>query len=549
MNNYSIINKKYINWAIVSLLLFLLVFKFFNLFFGIDSIWDEGYLLLNYSKGIDANEISQYPLFVSLVIGNKISILELKFFKFFLQIISCLFFFYALVRKQNNYNSLNSMNQFELLIIVVILYLPSFDIYTSIISYNHLQQFFFSIVISLLIILDSDNFLIQKKLIVYFVISHFLIWAILNIVSSGILLLFLLIIFILFYIKENKMISLIVLAVMLILNLLIFHFFLLNLRLWSDACVTNVLNLSNSNRGYDPNSMLHLVVSYFFYFIKLLISSGLIYVSILFLDGKKFVLQLIVTLVICFVFFAFNQVLALFFAPFFFILFQKDVYKNYTYILFLLVIFFIPLVMSIGTNTSLINKSLYFTPIWVIPILTLNNFNLKFRKISFFILVIATLFNQYLWINNTKYSNGNIFSSQINPVGLSKLRYIHIRKKQQLYFSNIKNILNKYDLENPLCFSFQLDHTTVFILNGRMQELFFDVSGFVSFKKKLNPPDLIFLTKWEYKESYDKISKMGWRLKDDYDSIFVSSPEDFEANYSLERSLFIRKKVNNINSK
>ena len=542
--------------AILSLITVTIILSIFyyNTSFGIDSIFDEGYLLLSLSNN-SYIDISHWKSLIEIILWNSsIGLQKLKIIKLIIQLFSTILFASACFRWFKINYSLNSIiDRFFIFFLILFFFLPSFYIYTSIVSYNHIQQFFIFCALSLYLFYQSTSKNEYKNLFL-FLLGASILGSIINLISSGLMLFFVLIIFLSFEEKsfKTKSKNIIYLLSGLFIASVFYSFFIINLLEWIENLYKSISLLGRANRGYDKKSMLIGIFKYLIFFFKsVAILISVYYILNRTLKNKKLITSLffiISTLTIKIVTKEFNY--TYYAIPVFFlglIYIKMKLPFSFKQLFILISLLFFPLLFSIGTNTSLNTKSIYFIPIWgfILMILYVKLQPETFIKNSILIyLCVISIWNTFNWIEISRETNGNFTTSIYYFEESNTISKIGIRREQLNYFKKAQSILKNYNYnKNDYFLSFQLDHMTIYALNGKMSGLYFDPNDFVLNKDKFkNPtPKFLFLTKYDYQVIVNSLKSSNWNFPESYDKIYIGSPETFKPGYPLERWLYCKK--------
>ena len=381
------------------------VYEFINVWFGIDTIFDEGFLVLK-SKENKNGDFTQAFRIINLLLNHNIQIISLKLMKFIL-------IFSTILIVISNFKIKDVIVLFTLLII------PSFFIYTNIVSYNHFS--FFSLFFSIFVYLKSLNSIFFKKWF-FIILSPVFILSILSIPSNGVLLI-ILILTIYFYESKFYVTDILKLIFGLILSFFLYNIFIDNILFQIDDIYYSLKQLSDSGRGYSfviqfKNYIVDLSILTFFFIVNYFIC---------FIDFKfkrnKNTLLILVNIVLSYFFSKYE--LYIFILPVVYIIFN-NVFFNRTFrnYIFNYLIFVSPFILSIGTNTSLFTKSIYYLPIWI---LLFKNARFNVLHKSKVLLLISVIFFMLVKEVGNRNINGNIFTSNTQFNNFD----IKLRKKQQ----------------------------------------------------------------------------------------------------------------------
>jgi hypothetical protein len=537
-------NLNVYNFILILIIISIFLVKVINLKYGIDSIFDEGFLLLK----IQTPTFRDPTLFASIVniflTKSSDTILNLKYLKFSSQIIIVIFLTYSILK----YFELDN-NKILITCFIFIFFIPSFDLYTSIFSYNHIQQLLIFVGISFILLSQKK----KRPIYLTFLIGITMFISIINIPPSGIIYSIFISLLVLIqnkiYVEKRYLIFILFLG--LLFSFIVFNFFVSDIIDWIFNLYKKISDGSNLQNGYDTKHFFNSIYEYLYHFIKLCLYYS--FFSILYLYFSKFkysivILILFFVLIISDLYFL-NTLDSIYLFPLIVTLIEKRKRISkfiFIYKLLIFIAILLPFLFSLGTNTSLATKSLYFIPIWSILILLLIKDQIDdkiFLNNFIILLLIPTLLNQFKWFENSKNINGN-FSTSVYHSKNSRISKIGIRIEQKKYFQKVKNICSKYKFsKNDYTFSFQLDAMTQFILETKVIGPFFQPLDYLLVKDKsiLPQPKFIFLNQYEYDRTIDTLTKYYSDYPENYDKYFIGTPEIANVGYSTERWLYCRK--------
>ena len=137
--------------VVLMITIYLFISKSLNINSGLDTIYDEGYLLLKLWEArneVGNHGVSQWAILVSKTFGYKLSsnLIFLKIINIFFQILSVIFLIYAVCKctLKKDYKSSMSIGFFHISFISLLLYptLGSLFLY-----YNPIQQILFNLIV------------------------------------------------------------------------------------------------------------------------------------------------------------------------------------------------------------------------------------------------------------------------------------------------------------------------------------------------------------------------------------------------------------------
>jgi len=560
-------NKKinYIQFLLPIIVFFIYGYNLFNINQNLDSLCDEGYLYLMIqaaNKGIH-DGLSQWPTIIDVVFGNNIisNILYLRLARYFVHLLSISLFFITVkwyLKKKGVVDSFEN----KLLLFSSVFLLGTLSCEPIVISYNTLQEFFLlGIIVSFLISTVCD---LRKRFLFYFLFGFFSFWSVLNILPSGVLVFFSIFSYAIIknYNSWKSLSSLIAwLLVGMLFAAIIFHYCFLSLDIVFHNMFKTFHTVKQWGAGYDSKSFLINIFIYFrdlFMGLCLLLGSGVVayYLAISF---NKWVASIFFCLSM--VLFSFYQIkpqmpLSTFVSfPLVMLLLLKikttngfDTKKCFSFdFLFYLLLFFLPLLSTIGTNLYLGSKLLFFILPWGILFIELIvdiKLNALYEKemelVKWLFVGILVIYSLYSTISGWSEATEVRYFRKKSPISQIKLT-----KCQLAYFNRVDSIMELYGYTpNEYVFSTQLDHMTIAALDASPHGIYFFPTMFLidPNKQKANKPDFLFLDDYDMKTMGDSLQSLGWGFPKDYDSIYVGTPETLKMSYSTERTLYCLKK-------
>ena len=512
------------SFYIFSFFIFVLFYEILNIWFGIDSIYDEGFFVLKYIENSGSEIISQSNKIINFLLNNNITLFSLKFLRVFIQLSPILF---VLRFIENRY-----FKQIFILLLV-----PGFAIYTSVISYNHLTFMYIGFLV--FYVYKSESNVVSWKSIL--IVSPLLFFSIITIPPFGVLLSLAYTYLVLSndssLKKKSLDLSLIIAGGGI--SLILYSFFISNLFIDFKGIIENFQKITNSNRGYSKRdlfiSLSYSIVQFIFYwsinfFIVYLVNK---------LNFTKIIRLTFLILINIFLTFYFNKSdIYIFILPITYLFFH---YENKKYIKYFTLLI-LPLIFSFGTNTSIHTKAIYYIVVWVLYLKEINFKDNKDLINNFiFLLFISNVLFYSKQIYQNKDTRGNIFSSR-SYFKNENIKNIGIREKQKVYLQNVEKILNDNNIgESPTCLGFQLEHMTFYVLNLKPLGVYFQPTDFIIDNKRFDypTPKLLFLNDYEFQViSSDSVSRK-WSFPYSYKKIPLGTPEDLEVSYSTSRDLYI----------
>lgn len=542
---------------VATITLTLYILKITSLNSGIDTLYDEGYLLLKLweaNNNVGSHGGSQWPIIVSRLFGNKLSssLISLRFLDIVLQLSSVI---YLIIATYKTFIKYSKHTISEIIIYISLIVLLLYPTYGSLFFYyNSMQQVLFCIIIGNTLFYTS----VREKynFIILFISGFISLFSILIILPSGLIITLLLVIYILFkndFNLKSSFLHYIYFLTGIFIAILIYHFHINNLFVVYTEMQDVAASITKTNRGYDPITF---ILKYFVYFKDMLLSFiPLITASVLtFMLYKKnrFAAYLLFTISIVAIYFwwpwnkaIYSTMIALpVFSSLIIFLINTDRKKPILILLFFLLIF--PFIGLLGTNVYYGSKIIWFIIPWaIIPIIVLSceikrKWVEEYKKlfiISTTLLYLVIPFNIVFSKNDNKY----YFKAYNN------ISDIKINKDQLIYFNRVDSILSEYNYiqDKHHILATQLDHMTIYVFNAKPNSTYFQPMDFLVDKNSANlkRPDFIFLTKFDLDIVGEKIKKNNWDFPDAYDKHYIGTPETFQTGYSTERWLYCLKSL------
>lgn len=599
-----------------------LVYNYWRLPYGLDTLWDEGFLLMNYQIPY-LQGITQSHSIISKIFGNSIhDILFLRKSRYFVQLFTILLFSVASVLWIiNKFSKITQNRLISYFLIIMLFGIGSIDIMnSSIISYNHLQQTCILFAISALLFFD----IFHKVWVQYFcliIVGFFLLFAFLNIPPSGLVVGLIVVLILIFYKKQNFskfLCNILFLFFGIFLAISIYHVYFVNIfTLIKEMLITAKISVKdNANHGHNFYNFLYLTIDYLKFYLYRIILFALLCFMYFYFEKKKglrvllliiffllfyiepgyyniiYPLVFVVSYILYSIFKKNNGIHIKFdfivlFASFGAIVFSiyafvfktnvfpiwgyviipfallyilhyglKNKIKINRYLVIPIALFILPLSATIGTNTPLLTKSIYFLSFWGIFLVYLlemiyKKYNVLFIKVSIIIVILIITFSFFQNHRNIKDTYGNECTSNIKYENLHTIKNIYIRPEQKEYFERVNSILVKYNFkkgdsffcctkDNMTMFAFEASSATKLYLNWK--DFVEDPIKHVNIK-----PKFLFFYKWEVQKLNDTLKKMNWGFPEEYDEYYIGTSESIKTFYSTERWLYCKKTSNIIN--
>ncbi len=303
-------------------------------------------------------------------------------------------------------------------------------------------------------------------------------------------------------------------------------------------------NLSASGRGYSPfNIFFHLFSSIFTFLYYFGVSFFIIFIVNKVFKNVLFQILLLIALNILIFIFFYKSGIFLLLLPMTYA-FYNDSNKSFKNIFFYFSILLLPLLLSIGTNTSILDKSLFYLVVWMIYLF--KRFHLEknsiFNNTFIILMVVNSVFFVYKFTNNIKI-RGNFFTSTTYSK-LKKINKIGIRPKQKAFFEKVDRILKLHNISSSSpCIGFHQNQMTFYILGLNPIGVYFQPIDFILDPNRFSykTPKTLFLNEYEYGVLVNDSVTKNWDFPSNYKSIPIGSPEDYNEIYSTERVLYIQK--------
>ncbi len=527
----------------------LYVNKLLSLDTNLITVFDEGFYYLTIWKikhGIINDSLSLWAFIVNTTCSEKItsSILNLRYLRFFLQIATIGIFAYISSFYLYKKGILNTLINFVLYSSLVFLFGYS-TLGDKVITYNELQAFFLSTMIALFLI--STVYQTFERFIFYFIIGFLSFLSFITIPPSGFLVSTAIIVMLLVqYWSQKKKITHLLFFFLtgFIVSLLFTHFFILNLNVAFHNMMMSMQKLSNSNRGYDPISLILNLLFYFRNFF--IITSLLLGVTFLYFNLSKFTKHWVAYLFFLLSFIvlvayqkkpimALSTILAFPFIMFVFLKFtnkfNNSIHTIFTFeILINVFLFLSPLISAIGTNTDLSGKMVLFILPWSVLFAELFysiKVVIEFQNLKWIIIVCLSIIifqPMKTFVFDFKNRTTNYSFIEYKPISEIKLN-----KSQFIYFNKVDEILKNYNYKakKDVIFATTFDHMTICAFDAIPCETYQLPNDFIGErdKKRLLKPDFIFLDKYDYDMMSDSIRTLDWKFPENYDRYFVGTPD------------------------
>jgi hypothetical protein len=531
--------------------------RFIGLNSGVDSLYDEGYLLLKLweaRNNTGSHGGSQWSVMVYKLLGSNLSadLMFLRLSELILQLSSVVFVLisiYKIILHKINTEKSEIILFFSL---VLLLLFPTFG--SLFLYYNPIQQSLFNLIISNVILFKTAK--ISTKYLLLFLTGIISFFSYLVILPSGVVVT-LLFLFYIFSINDfNIRITIrqyLIFLVGIIIAAIFYHFFINNLMQVYGEMKEVANTITKTNRGYDVFSF---AIKYFVYFKAILLSIiPLLFATLAVFFIYKYhksssVFLFIILLILINKFWPWNKAMysTLIILP---TLFTMGLYfflqkRQKSTIITILFLFLFPFIGLLGTNVFYGGKIVWFFISWaIIPIIVLNSdtesdFMQKHKQLMLIFISILYLF---LPLKSLFSKSNNLF--YFNKY--ENISNIKISESQFNYFNRVDSILSQYNFEpnKHYMFATQLDHMTIFVFNAKPNSTYFQPMDFVVDSKKfdLKRPEFIFLTKYDLDIAEEQLMSLNWKFPEAYNQYYIGTPETYNTGYSTERWLFCLKEL------
>jgi len=541
-------------WFILIAFVFLsILYLYSTLFFGLDSIFDDGFYLLQINQK-NSTAISLSFKYSKWLLGFlSDSIFHLKALRITLQIATLLIVFivFTFIAKKEKI----LINMPFILATLFLFSYPSFIINSNIPNYNHYQQFFSSLILlNLVLTFYANKESLNKRFLLYtFLLGFISAFSIANYITGSILMIGF--IFGLYIIVLRPTFSLFIrtsffYALGMVSGIILFEVILEGYIDWIFDLKRLIISMTSEHGGFESNSTYESIFKYFNTILMyLLLSIGLLKVSNQIIHKSKLKYRILFCIpLLVFLILNFNH------PVFYYLFFIISICSFYTFnskgIFLYVSLFFAPLMFSFGTNTVLVSKSLFFMHFWWLLaqlLISKNQVEILNRKSHFILLVLTAgiLYFTVYTLNNQKNWKGNFLTSTNYIDNLPRLKRVGLRIEQVEYFNRVREITDRYRRDSlSTALSFYPDHATWFVLNCEVKPLFY-LANWMKHDRYLesySSPDFIILQDWENKILLNLFERLNWKFPQNYDSYEIGSPEIYDEPHSKPRVLYCKKR-------
>ena len=200
-----------------------------------------------------------------------------------------------------------------------------------------------------------------------------------------------------------------------------------------------------------------------------------------------------------------------------------------------------PLIASIGTNTYIGSRMICFAIAWLFLFYEKSDiYNTNMRKLPFIaamcillLLHLAPSINLIKADNNAHFTKGNQDFAQLV-----------LTDDQVDYLNNVWDTMNEhgYKSDSSVVFTTEYDWATVYAIDAKLSSNFYQKRNFLFFPKdEMIKPDFVFMCAWDKMEIGAALREMPWGWPQEFDSVFVGSPEGRDFPWDADRWLYYRK--------
>lgn len=530
-----------------------LIVSFILLPYGVDSLYDEGYLWLCIQKAMDGRVRggSLWSNMIFSIFGKEIcgSILSLRIVNAILSIVSAVTFWLITWPKIAK----GGLRSVAYLVTILLILSPLGGI---IVCYNGISRLLLLLACaaSFRIFVDGD-----KANALWAVLAGFsLMLAFFSILPSSVMVggavsVMLLIKYWKEWRKLLKYFGMMLLGA--VAALLVIHFFIANLATVFESMTRTANSITKLNRGYDPASFCVKIVLFFRdYSLCMLTSIGIVVVSVFL---KRYGYSWLASLFYIAAFLMYwhyqekpmltlgIQMLLLWLQPVIIMCYDKKTLSlkqllSFDFFINLFLCFF-PILAIIGTNLSLGMKLEWFIIPWALLMWRLGggNGNCAFRKEMLFVCSIVVLMGyvqQIKMINTSKtvVDKGPLVGMRLDPL-------------QESHFKKVDGLLSEYQYKRgqSVVFSTQLSIMTLCYFESVPVGLYFQPMDFLAHADETLPvPDYLFLCEYDTVVAGEKLKEMPWGWPEEFDVFEVGAPDDPKrTDYPINRSLYCRRSL------
>ena len=200
-----------------------------------------------------------------------------------------------------------------------------------------------------------------------------------------------------------------------------------------------------------------------------------------------------------------------------------------------------PLIASIGTNTYIGSRMICFAIAWLFLFYEKRDiYNTNMQKLPFIVSVCILLLLHILPSVNPFVVNSGIHFNK----GNKDFAELILTDDQADYLNNVWDTMNEhgYVPDSSVVFTTEYDWATVYAIEAKLSSNFYQKRNFLFFPKdKMLKPDFVFMCAWDKMEIGNALHEMPWGWPQEFDSIFVGSPEGKDFPWDADRWLYYRK--------
>lgn len=524
-----------IETIVITAVVFVYGFIFYYIPNGISC--DEGYYLMGYLQhqelGPMVNDFHNIIRFITpeSMMGN---VMFYRYLRFGLDFISVLMF--GLISyewlKQNKGFTFNRMLYVGFVLLGGTI---SYTYTTATISFDHLQHIIYLFAFAFFLAADISK---SKAIQMLFtmITGCFVVLAITNYLPSGILLFLVFILFtVVLHPNKSAITRITSLVVALIIGFSLYHILINPINNYIENVITSMRVASDGVTRHDSLSLIIKMLSAIGVFlaiqlpvmfigfistkiksdIKLTFAVSTLLIIALILIRKIFLLQAYLY------FIPMSFVLGLYFAKKYFSI-KKLQFSN---ILLIIVLSFLPFMGIFGTNQSIMSKIMVFMPFWVSLFLVLfNQLNLEYRRKNAFLLVVLVLFSLgYFYQGNFRryHSYYTPRSSKYEFAEGERYKGVKVSAYEKAYYQSFADTLQAIGFKpGDTALAFGEQQIGLYFMGGYFHgPLVYSVNQYVKIPRQKSP--YIFLFKKEEESAINQLKNSSWNFPEDYHRIEI----------------------------
>lgn len=214
------------------------------------------------------------------------------------------------------------------------------------------------------------------------------------------------------------------------------------------------------------------------------------------------------------------------------------------------ILFFIyPLLASIGTNTYLGTRMLFFLIPWIfVWVGAISKGN---KTVNWSVVLPAIIIILFPFLGDTIQAFNTRDDSHHFDRGNPNFAQIAINDAQEKYYNNVFDIVSRYGFKTgqSIMFATNFDYATLYALDAVIAADVYQPENFKFYKdrKDTKIPDFIILCNWDEIVLGKELSEMPWGWPEDFDVFEIGTPEtEIITSEELEkRKLYCRKSCRN----